>query len=88
MSGRLTPERVISRTLCDLPGTVGLIGRMDITASTLVSALAVHGYVIVHPDDVRERPRGLGTPDGYAESQLGEFEGWNACRDSIFGGRP
>jgi hypothetical protein len=50
-------------------------------ASWALTALAEHGYVIVHPDDFPERDIEWECPD-YSN---GVNEGWNEMRDQVFG---
>lgn len=61
MPERLTPEHIAD---CMDKGT------------WMLETLADHGYVIVHPDDVLEEPKG--DIDDWCA-------GWNACRALVFG---
>jgi len=46
-----------------------------------IAALAANGYFIVHPDDFPEAD-----PNDPGSTYNGTWgEGWNACRDEIFG---
>ena len=49
------------------------------------NALADHGYVIVHPDDVVEMRVASTPPDVDRQRYIGMIRGWNHCRAAIFG---
>ena len=54
----------------------------EATIDEYMDALAAHGYVLVHPDDVPVRDTsGL---NAYPEEDMLR-QGWNACRDAILG---
>lgn len=48
-----------------------------------IDAIAAHGYIIVHPDDVPDQSD-LGRQAG-TDALHHWADGWNACRTAIFG---
>lgn len=83
MSQRPTPQQIAASQLSihrrGNPSMAGPNTRDVQQAETLIAHLGHYGYVIVHPADVPERE---------LEGDISFVDGWNACRDRIFGGRP
>ena len=73
---RPTPHEVLD--------ALDFIASGDDISHTVIGALAEHGYVIVHPDDVR---KGGGIPyhSGAHDLQVSYGAGWTDCRAHIFG---
>lgn len=79
MTDRPTTDRPTPDKLAMDADTLYRNTPLSYAASKLLDDLAAEGYVIVHPDDVPDGMKvGLHEYNAYSE-------GWDACRDHIFG---